>query len=454
MNYFMREQLLSEGYKHDQIDNILNEAEEWEVELSKKFNNGEISEMALRKEIYKHRPSLKGTNFIYREVERIKGIRSDIKDKKLYVVSKKKSEEKLQQTRAAYRGVNGKKVQWDYQKQKLGLGKSELALPGGRRVTLECARQMMEDGLITEELFTEGVKDVIVKKILPGLMMAGMIAGAGKGIADTANKCYAMQSQVTDAEFNSGVYGFSFKNKYYTYDEKKNTVTIDDGKTRKTRKINRLDRVVPDQGHYSQERYGYMHEEVLDEEISKKVTKKIKNTEKLANKFLTQSEKAVEKIKNVCEYKKYKGEELSDAQVRKLLKVTLQLNKAKQEIKNLKNLSKVNDKYGPEDVEDLKVAEKQMLRMVKNCKKEIKNSMDDPIIKTILRDLGVVALFSGTSIASGSPEGIAIGSAVGAYNVYAIHHNRNVRRNKSLLNGHEINTWEEKENIKENYFNY
>lgn len=448
MNYDMQCQLLAEGFKHNQL---ITEDEKLENELGEKYATGELTE----KQIARILNAKTGMGPVLAK-NRAYQITKRFESKKNAAVMKANSEKSKAQLvkKVQTAKVAGKNTQRDYQRQWLGYGKSELALPGGRRVTLECARQMMEDGLITEELFTEGVKDVIVKKILPGLMMAGMIAGAGKGIADTANKCYAMQSQVTDAEFNSGVYGFSFKNKYYTYDEKKNTVTIDDGKTRKTRKINRLDRVVPDQGHYSQERYGYMHEEVLDEEISKKVTKKIKNTEKLANKFLTQSEKAVEKIKNVCEYKKYKGEELSDAQVRKLLKVTLQLNKAKQEIKNLKNLSKVNDKYGPEDVEDLKVAEKQTLRMVKNCKKEIKNSMDDPIIKTILRDLGVVALFSGTSIASGSPEGIAIGSAVGAYNVYAIHHNRNVRRNKSLLNGHEINTWEEKENIKENYFNY
>lgn len=251
MNYDMQCQLLAEGFKHEQI---ITEDEKLENELGERYAKGELTEKQMARILNAKTgmgPVL-AKNRAYQITKRFESKKNNAVMKSNLEKSKVQLVKKNKEIQAA-----GKNTQRDYQRQWFGYGKSQLALPGGKRITLEQARDMLSKGLITEEVFTEGVKDVIVKKVLPVLMMAGYLTLGGKVVVDQANKSAALMQQVTDAEFNSGVYSFNFKGKNYEYNEKNNTVTIDG----KTRKINAMDKIPPRQAKYSQERYGYMHEE-------------------------------------------------------------------------------------------------------------------------------------------------------------------------------------------------
>lgn len=254
MNYDMQCQLLAEGFKHEQI---ITEAEEWEKEIGKQWLEKNLSDRQIMTLIYKYRPSLKGTNYVYSEIKRIKELYEKEKNARLTKVAAEKSKAQLVKKNEDYRqAVRTRYTPNNYEKDYVLRNVKDPKI----RKLYENALRQYKFGLITEEdfgeVFTEGVKDVITKKVLPALMMAGYLTLGGKVVVDQANKSAALMQQVTDAEFNSGVYSFNFKGKNYKYNEKNNTVTIDG----KTRKINVMDKIPPRQAKYSQERYGYMHE--------------------------------------------------------------------------------------------------------------------------------------------------------------------------------------------------
>ena len=183
-------------------------------------------------------------------------------------------------------------------------------------------------------------------------------------------------------------------------------------------------------------------EDVIEEEISKKVTKKLDKLEKLATKFEKQSSQAVDKMTTYLKSKE--GKEISEGKREKIFKVALQLNKAQEELKNIKELKKFNDKTNPESKKDAKKLEKEILGVARETKRQIKDSMDDPIIKTILRDIGVLSIFVGLPsilsaiICDGVPTLGPVGVAVGVYDVGVTHHNRNVARYRALGTSREI----------------
>ena len=190
-------------------------------------------------------------------------------------------------------------------------------------------------------------------------------------------------------------------------------------------------------------------EDVLEEEISKKITKKIDNLEKLVTKFDKQSRQANAKMMVYLRSKE--GKELSEGKREKLYKIALQLKKAQQELKNVKELKKFNDKASPKSEEDAKKLEAEMIGIIKETKKQIKDSMDDPIIKTILRDIGVLSIFIGLPsilsaiISGGVPVLGPVGIAVGAYDVGVAHHNRKAARYRALGTTREIKYSSKKE---------
>ena len=190
-------------------------------------------------------------------------------------------------------------------------------------------------------------------------------------------------------------------------------------------------------------------EDVLEEEISKKITKKLDNLEKLAEKFNKQSRQANAKM--MVYLKSKEGKELSEGKREKLYKIALQLKKAQQELKNVKELKKFNDKASSKSEEDTKKLETEMIGIIKETKKQIKDSMDDPIIKTILRDIGVLSIFIGLPsilsaiISGGVPVLGPVGIAVGAYDVGVAHHNRKAARYRALGTTREIKYSSKKE---------
>ena len=218
---------------------------------------------------------------------------------------------------------------------------------------------------------------------------------------------------------------------------------------------------------------GYKHEDLLNkneqinEEVSRGVTKRIARLQKEADKFKAQATKSLTKL-----VKKSKGKNLTDGQKRKLSKVILQLRKACEECTNVKNIGKFNDSVDNAKMskEEIKEIEKGLKKMLANVKQQIKDSKDDPLIVTILRDAGIFTLFSGTifgllGLAGGSeisPVGAGIGAAVGAYDISVAHHNRNITRNKALTTQHQIEFYDEKEKeekkaasvVAESYFPY
>jgi hypothetical protein len=143
--------------------------------------------------------------------------------------------------------------------------------------------------------------------------------------------------------------------------------------------------------------------------------------------------------------------ELSEGKREKLYKIALQLNKAQQELKNVKELKKFNDKASPVSKEDAKKLEKEIMGVIKETKRQIKDSMDDPIIKTILRDIGVLSIFVGLPsilsaiISGGIPVLGPVGIAVGAYDVGVTHHNRKAARYRALGTSREIKYSSKKE---------
>ena len=194
-------------------------------------------------------------------------------------------------------------------------------------------------------------------------------------------------------------------------------------------------------------------EDVLEEEISKKITKKLDNLEKLAEKFNKQSRQANAKM--MVYLKSKEGKELSEGKREKLYKIALQLKKAQQELKNVKELKKFNDKASPKSEEDTKKLEAEMIGIIKDTKKQIKDSMDDPIIKTILRDIGVLSIFIGLPsilsaiISGGVPVLGPVGIAVGAYDVGVTHHNRKAERYRALGTSREIKYFHKKNSEKD-----
>ena len=193
-------------------------------------------------------------------------------------------------------------------------------------------------------------------------------------------------------------------------------------------------------------------EDVLEEEISKKVTKKIDKLEKLAEKFNIQSRRANAKMMVYLRSKE--GKELSESKREKLSKIALQLNKAQQELKNVKELKKFNDKSSPKSKEDAKKLEKEIIGVIKETKKQIKDSMDDPLIRKILKVIGVLSIFIGMlsnlsviligGIPTLGPAAVAVG---------ATHYNRKNARYKALETQREIKYFSEKEpkeELKEN----
>ena len=194
-------------------------------------------------------------------------------------------------------------------------------------------------------------------------------------------------------------------------------------------------------------------EDVLEEEISKKVTKKIDKLEKLAEKFNIQSRRANAKMMVYLRSKE--GKELSESKREKLSKIALQLNKAQQELKNVKELKKFNDKSSPKSKEDARKLEKEITEIIRETKKQIKDSMDDPIIKTILRDIGVLSIFIGLPsilsaiLSDGIPTLGLVGVAVGVSDIGVAHLNRKDARDRALKNQREMKYFSKKESEKE-----
>lgn len=145
------------------------------------------------------------------------------------------------------------------------------------------------------------------------------------------------------------------------------------------------------------------------------------------------------------------GKELSESKREKLLKIALQLNKAQRELDNVKELKKFNDKASPKSKEDAKKLEKEIAGIIKETKKQIKDSMDDPIIKTILRDIGVLSIFIGlpsilSEILSGGVSSLGpLGVAIGVCDVGITHHNRKAARYRALENQREMKYFSKKE---------
>ena len=153
------------------------------------------------------------------------------------------------------------------------------------------------------------------------------------------------------------------------------------------------------------------------------------------------------------------GKKLSESKRKKLLKIALQLNKAQQELKNVKELKKFNDKSSPKSKEDAKKLEKEIIGIIRETKKQIKDSMGDPIIKTILRDIGVLSIFIGLPsilsaiLSGGIPILGPVGIAVGVYDVGVTHLNRKDARDRALKNQREMKYFSKKESegeLKEN----
>lgn len=194
-------------------------------------------------------------------------------------------------------------------------------------------------------------------------------------------------------------------------------------------------------------------EDVLEEEISKKITKKIDKLEKLAEKFNIHSRRANAKMMVYLSSKE--GKELSESKREKLSKIALQLNKAQQELKNVKELKKFNDKSSPNSKEDARKLEKEITEIIRETKKQIKDSMDDPIIKTILRDIGVLSIFIGLPsilsaiLSDGIPTLGPVGVAVGVYDVGVTHLNRKDARDRALKNQRGMKYFSKKESEKE-----
>lgn len=207
-----------------------------------------------------------------------------------------------------------------------------------------------------------------------------------------------------------------------------------------------------------------LEEELLQEEISKKVTKKLDKLEELANKFERDSNKIITRMSAAM--KKREGKPIAPGAIEAFKKTTLQLKKAQEELKNIKELKKFNDNVTPETKEDAKELEKQMIAVLKETKRQIKDSMNDPAIKVILRDLGIFALLGGLggtiSLLTGNMMGL-VGFVIGAYDVAVVHNNRENRRIEALNTYRSIKYSKEKgknkeksENLKEdvNYFPY
>ena len=149
------------------------------------------------------------------------------------------------------------------------------------------------------------------------------------------------------------------------------------------------------------------------------------------------------------------GKELSESKREKLSKIALQLNKAQQELKNVKELKKFNDKSSPKSKEDAKKLEKEITEIIRETKKQIKDSMDDPIIKTILRDIGVLSIFIGLPsilsaiLSDGIPTLGLVGVAVGVSDIGVTHLNRKDARDRALKNQREMKYFSKKESEKE-----
>ena len=189
--------------------------------------------------------------------------------------------------------------------------------------------------------------------------------------------------------------------------------------------------------------------DILEEEISKKVTKKLERLEKLATKFDKQARRANAKMMVYLRSKE--GKEISEGKRKKLFKIALQLNKAQEELKNIKELKRFNDKSNPKTKDEIKKLEKEIIEELKETQEQIKDSMNDSIIKTILRDIGVFSIFVGLPsvlsaiMTDGIPVLGPVGIAVGIYNTGVTHHNREVRRTRALTTSRELKYSSKKE---------
>lgn len=81
--------------------------------------------------------------------------------------------------------------------------------------------------------------------------------------------------------------------------------------------------------------------------------------------------------------------------------------------------------------------------------------MDDPIIKTILRDIGVLSIFIGLPsilsaiLSDGIPALGLVGVAVGVSDIGVTHLNRKDARDRALKNQREMKYFSKKESEKE-----
>lgn len=96
--------------------------------------------------------------------------------------------------------------------------------------------ELLSEGFKREDILEEGVKDTIVKKVVPILVAAGVLGGelavGAKALKNTSDKVVAIEKQVSNPSYVSGIYSFELNGHKYTYNEAAKTVTVD-GKTRK-----------------------------------------------------------------------------------------------------------------------------------------------------------------------------------------------------------------------------
>lgn len=376
MNYNMQCQLLAEGFKHEQI---ITEAEEWEKEIGKQWFEKNLSDRQIMTLIYKYRPSLKGTNYVYSEIKRIKELYEKEKNARLTKVAAEKSKTQLVKKNEDYRqAVRTKYTPNNYEKDYVLRNVKDPKI----RKLYENALRQYKCGLITEEdfgeVFTEGVKDVITKKVLPALMMAGYLTLGGKVVVDQANKSAALMQQVTDAEFNSGVYSFNFKGKNYKYNEKNNTVTIDG----KTRKINVMDKIPPRQAKYSQERYGYMHEETEYNKGENKMDVLLEESMNEINGIKSKLAKRCRKIDNWLEKTK-NGDEGSFRNLSRTEKQNIQ--------NSLNKLSSLLSKEPPKTDTGANEYVESLLDAAKDVNRELKKARQFKAISFLFLPLGWIS---------------------------------------------------------------
>lgn len=168
---------------------------------------------------------------------------------------------------------------------------------------------------------------------------------------------------------------------------------------------------------------------MIEEEISKKVTKKIEKTNIKLNKLLNKIDTAYNRLNEVIDnnFNEFGFKGLTANQLEKVLRMQKQLAVLKKQIKKLEAVAEKNKNIDKEKInrENIKQLEKDFNKEIKQLNKTVKLAIDDSTLRTVLRDVGIISLYT---LLSAGP----IGLVLGIYNVNVAHHNRKNKKYEDL----------------------